>query len=124
MVTTNALTLIGSDLSINGDLESSGEIQIDGTTNGAIRCQKLVISAAAVVRGTIVADTVVIAGRFNGEIEARAVVFAKSARVIANILQEKLTIEQGAFFEGICRAVPGAAENGRTKVKLVATSSA
>ena len=124
MVNTNTLTLVSSDLSINGDLESSGEIQIDGTTDGAIRCEKLVISAAAVVRGTITVDTVVIAGQFNGEIEARAVVFAKSARVTANILQEQLTIEQGAFFEGTCRAVPGAPESGRAKVELVATSSA
>ena len=47
--------MVSSDLSINGDLESSGELQIDGTT---------------------VADTVVIAGQFNGAIETREVVFA------------------------------------------------
>jgi cytoskeletal protein CcmA (bactofilin family) len=124
MAISKLLTLISSDLSINGDLESSGEIQIDGKTDGAIRCQKLVITAAAVVRGTIVADTVAIAGQFNGEIEAREVVFAKSAQVIANVLQEQMIIEQGAFFEGTCRAIPGKAESGRTKVGLVATSTA
>lgn len=124
MVKTNAPTLVGPDLAINGDLESPGDIQIDGMTDGAIRCRKLVIAASAVVRGTITADTVLIAGQFTGEIEARDVVFGESARVAANILQEKLTIEYGGVFEGTCRAVPGAAESGRAKVKLAAASSA
>ena len=112
MVKTNALTLVSSDLTINGNIESAGEIQIDGTTDGDIRCQKLVIGASAVVRGKITADTVVIAGRFNGRIEARDVVFSQSARVFANILQEQLTIEQGAFFEGNCKAISGALRGG------------
>jgi cytoskeletal protein CcmA (bactofilin family) len=102
MVKTNAPTLVGPDLTINGDLESPGDIQIDGMTDGGIRCQNLVVAASAVVRGTIIADAVLIAGQFTGEIKARDVVFGKSARVTANILQEKLTIEYGAFFEGTC----------------------
>lgn len=101
-----APSIISSDLSINGNLNSGGDIQVDGTVEGDIVSKKLTVSSSAVVRGAIEAETVVIAGSVTGQIKARHVTLIKTARVIADVVQERLSIEPGAFFEGNCRHFP------------------
>ena len=101
-----APSIISADLRIIGNLESEGDIQIDGTVEGDIRSQKLTISETAVVRGAIEVDEVAIAGQLTGQIKARTVMLLRTAKVIADVIQEKLEIEAGAFFEGNCRHLP------------------
>lgn len=105
-----APSLLSSDLVINGNLESDGDMQVDGTVEGDIKSKQLTISATAVVRGSVEAESVVIAGNVTGQIKARHVTLNKSAKVIADVIQERLTIEPGAFFEGNCRHFPGEEE--------------
>ena len=102
----SAPSIISSDLSINGNLNSGGDIQVDGTVEGDIVSKKLTVSSSATVRGTIEAETVVIAGSVTGQIKARHVTLIKTARVIADVVQERLSIEPGAFFEGNSRHFP------------------
>ena len=95
-------SLLSSDLVVNGNLESSGDVQIDGSIDGDVKSGSLTISGTGVVRGTIEADEVTIAGTVTGQIRARHVVLLKGAKVIADLIQDKLSIEPGAFFEGSC----------------------
>jgi cytoskeletal protein CcmA (bactofilin family) len=116
-----APSLLSSDLVINGNLESAGDMQVDGTVEGDIKSKKLTISASAVVRGSIEAESVVIAGRVIGQIKARHVTLNKSAKVIADVIQERLTIEPGAFFEGNSRHFPGEEEVHPRRIEEVAS---
>lgn len=116
-----APSLLGSDLVINGNLESDGDMQVDGTIEGDIKSKKLTVSGTAVVRGSIEAESVVIAGNVTGQIKARHVTLSKSARVIADVIQERLTIEPGAFFEGNCRHFPGDGEATPRRIEQQAT---
>ena len=117
-----APSLLSSDLVINGNLESSGDTQVDGSVEGDIKSQKLTISASAVVRGSIEAESIVIAGSVTGQIKARHVTLNKSAKVIADVIQERLTIEPGAFFEGNCRHFPGEEEVRPRRMEQVASA--
>ena len=105
-----APSLLSSDLVINGNLESAGDMQVDGTVEGDIKSKKLTISASAVVRGSIEAESVVIAGSVIGQIKA-----------IADVIQERLTIEPGAFFEGNSRHFPGEEEVHPRRIEEVAS---
>lgn len=105
-----APSIISSDLTINGNLTSEGDVQVDGTVEGDITSTKLTVSSTATVRGAIECETVVIAGHVTGQIKARHVTLAKTARVIADVIQERLSIEPGAFFEGNCRHFPNETE--------------
>ncbi len=105
-----APSIISSDLSINGNLSSEGDIQVDGTVEGDIVSNKLTVSSSATVRGAIECEDVVIAGNVTGQIKARHVALIKTARVIADVIQERLSIEPGAFFEGNSRHFPSDAD--------------
>ena len=98
-----APSLLSSDLTITGNLESEGDMQIDGILDGDIKSFTLTVSESGVIRGTIDAEEVTIAGSVTGQTKARHVILVKGAKVIADLIQDRLSIEPGAFFEGNCR---------------------
>lgn len=99
-------SIIARNLRITGNLESDGDIQVDGVVEGDIKSQRLTISEQATVRGAIDCEEVTIAGTVTGQVRAKAVSLLKDARVVADITQDKLSIESGAFFEGNTRHFP------------------
>jgi cytoskeletal protein CcmA (bactofilin family) len=96
-------SMIDSWLTISGDLESEGEIQIDGKVNGDIRCAHLIVGKDAVVSGNIIAEEVVVRGKVKGVIRANNVTLQDTAVVDSEIYHKSLAIEQGACFEGQSR---------------------
>ncbi|MCW9035319.1 MAG: polymer-forming cytoskeletal protein [Rhodospirillales bacterium] len=98
-----APSFISTDMNLVGDLSSEGEVQIDGTVNGDIRTKILLIGEKAIIRGEIIADTVKVHGEITGQIKARSVTLARTARMVGDILHENLAIEEGAFLEGHCK---------------------
>ncbi|WP_417515363.1 bactofilin family protein [Minwuia sp.] len=98
-------SLISHGLAITGDLYSDGEIQIDGSVTGDIDCQRLVIGEQAVVKGEVVAETVVVRGTIEGRVRGSDVSLSKSARVIGDIMHRSLSMEAGAHLEGQVKRV-------------------
>ena len=99
-------TILARDLRVVGNLHSDGDIQVDGAVEGDIRTGKLTIGESGRVRGAVEAETVTVAGALNGSIKGRTVSLLRSARVVADIVQEQLSIEAGAAFEGSSRRFP------------------
>ncbi len=113
-------SIISTDLKITGDLNSEGEVQIDGTVNGDIKTKTLLVGKTAVIKGEIVADAVRILGHVNGQIKARKVILAKTAHVVGDILHEDLSIETGAFLEGHCKRMAETADDDiESKVNVI-----
>jgi|AraplaMF_Col_mMF_1032025.scaffolds.fasta_scaffold00193_29 cytoskeletal protein CcmA (bactofilin family) len=105
-------SIISPDLRINGDMVCSGDIQIDGWVEGDIQSRNVTVGEGATVHGAVQAENVKICGIINGQIRADNVVLEKTARVTGDILHKSLSIEQGAFLEGMCKRIdssPGAA---------------
>jgi len=106
-----AASLVAEDVRITGNLESQGDLHLDGVVDGDLRVGMLVIGETGGVHGSIHADAVEIRGRVTGVICARRVKLWASARVDGDISHTELCIEAGAHFEGRSLAlVPPAAE--------------
>ncbi len=95
-----APSIISSDLVIRGNLETTGDMQIEGTVIGDIRSHLLTIGQKARVEGEIVADDVVVNGHVVGRIRGQKVRLSASARVEGDIVHKNIAIESGATFEG------------------------
>jgi cytoskeletal protein CcmA (bactofilin family) len=95
--------LIDACLKINGDLETEGEVQVDGKINGNIRCAHLTVGRGATIIGDITADEVVVRGTVTGVIRGNRVILQDGAHVESEIFQNKLTIDEGACFKGMIR---------------------
>jgi cytoskeletal protein CcmA (bactofilin family) len=96
-------SVIGADLTIIGNLQSNGEVQIDGTVQGDLTASRLVIGQHAKITGSLIADDVVVQGMVMGSIRGNRVTLQSSSKVEGDILHQSLAIEQGAFFEGKSR---------------------
>ena len=93
-------SIISIDLKITGDLDSAGEIQVDGNVTGDIHAKVLLVGESAMINGEIFAETVRVHGNVNGQIKAKFVNLAKTAHVVGDIHHENLSIQEGAFLEG------------------------
>lgn len=95
--------MIGSDLVIVGNLQSNGEVTIDGQVHGDLQARRIVIGPQARITGGIIADEVVVQGMVMGSIRGNRVALQSSSKVEGDIVHQSLAIEQGAYFEGKSR---------------------
>jgi cytoskeletal protein CcmA (bactofilin family) len=95
-----ARSVIDAWLTMTGDLESEGDIQVDGKVNGHIRCAQLIVGKDATINGDIIAEEVVVRGKVKGVIRANRVRLQETARVESEIYHQSLSIEDGASYEG------------------------
>ncbi len=102
---TNISNIIGKGTTVEGNIESQGNVRIEGKVIGNINTKsKLVMSETAQVEGNIIAQNAEIAGLIKGKIEvADLLVLKVSATINGDILTAKLAVEPGANFNGICK---------------------
>lgn len=96
-------TIISADMAIRGNVNSAGEVQLDGTLDGDIKAAMLIVGEKASVKGEIICESVTVRGRVEGGIRAKQVALAATAHIIGDILHSSLSVESGAHFEGNCR---------------------
>lgn len=105
-----AASLVAEDVRIAGNLETQGDLHLDGAVDGDLRAGVLIVGETGSVNGSIHADAVEIRGRVTGVICARRVKLWATARVDGDISHTELSIEAGAHFEGRSLALTPAAE--------------
>lgn len=93
-------TLIGEDITIEGNLRGDGETQIDGAIHGDVMVARLAIGETGRIEGSVQAELVEVRGRVTGSITAKQVRLYASAYVDGDITHEQLTMEAGAYFQG------------------------
>ena len=88
-------SIIGEDLTIIGNVASKGEIQIDGEIQGDIRCSSLLLSDKAQVRGSVVAEDIVVRGHVVGSIRGLRITLQAPSHVEGDISTRALPLSRG-----------------------------
>lgn len=108
-----AASILSSDLTVVGNLRTTGDIQVEGTVEGDIRAHLLTVGESATIRGEIVADDIVVNGRVIGKVRGLKVRLTSTARVEGDIIHKTIAIESGAHFEGSVQRQDDPLNNGR-----------
>jgi cytoskeletal protein CcmA (bactofilin family) len=97
-------TIIGKDTVIDGTLDVKGSLRIDGTVKGKVICSECVtVGATGIVEAEIEADTAIIAGRIDGNVETtEKIELQNKCEMNGDLKTKSLVIEQGAVFCGAC----------------------
>jgi cytoskeletal protein CcmA (bactofilin family) len=96
-------TTIGKGITITGSIQAQEPVTIAGTVNGDVLVSDhhVIVELGARVDGAVMARSIAVHGRSNGRLIAREVVRVHvSAAVRADIASPRLTIEEGATFNG------------------------
>lgn len=111
----STFSVIGSDVSIKGDVNASVDLHVDGRIEGDITCASLVQGSGSVITGGITADSARMSGKVVGSITAKELVILKTAQIEGDVHYDALTIEQGAQVDG--RFSPNAQRRAATPAK-------
>ena len=100
----SAINLISNGSVITGEINSTGDIRIDGILNGNITTKgKIVIGDTGSVKGEIHCKNADILGKVEGKIYVTELLSLKSTALInGEIKINRLAIEPGCRFNGNC----------------------
>ncbi len=102
-LTAAAQTVVDAGLTITGNLQSQGDVQVDGKICGDVHCAHLLVGKDGSITGDVIADQAVVRGRVKGTIRANRVILQESARVESEIFHMTLSVDEGASFDGQSR---------------------
>lgn len=110
-----ALSFIGSEVTISGNVGGNGDLHLDGSVEGDIRCNNLILGPGGRIKGNISAETATIAGTIGGTVSARTLIVEKTAKINGDLSYESVSIENGAQVDGRLTQ-----RGGEGQLKLVA----
>lgn len=100
----SAETVVGPSVKIQGDLNSEGNIKIEGQVTGKVNTtQSVYVGQAAKIIADVMAGNAIIAGEIQGNIKvAGNLVLQGTAKIKGDIACSILRVEDGAVFSGKC----------------------
>ncbi len=97
-------TIIGDGTRIEGEVTVKGTIRIDGIVEGDVNADWVVVGESGRVRGNTRTRGIVVGGSVEGNIyAAESVELSGKSSVAGEILTSKLSVAEGAVFEGQSR---------------------
>ena len=101
---TETINTIGAGTIITGNIESKGDIRVDGTLKGSINTSgKVVVGKEGLVEGDVICNSADISGVTKAKITTSQLLSLKAtAKLHGDIITNKLSIEPGAAFTGSC----------------------
>ena len=97
---------IGETLQLEGDLRSSGAVDVSGLINGNVFVSDMVVTDTGSVRGSLEAANIEVNGHIEGKITADTVIVGKSAVIKGDIFfKNTLKTEEGADIDGYIKRV-------------------
>ncbi len=99
-----AINLVGTGTTIKGEINSKGDIRVDGKVIGEVRSKgKIVVGDTGIIEGDIFCLNADFSGKINGKADVTELLSLKASAVfLGDIITNKLSIEPGARFTGTC----------------------
>ncbi len=113
-----AETIVGPSVKIQGDLNSEGNVKIEGQVTGKVKTsQSVYANQGSKVIADVLAGNAVIGGEVQGNLKISGhLILQSTAKIVGDISCQILRVEDGAQFSGKCSmggAASTAVTNGR-----------
>ena len=105
---------VGETLQLEGDLRTSGSLDIAGLVNGNVYVSDVTITETGSVRGSLEASKIEINGHVQGKVSADSIVIGKSAVIKGDVyFKNTLKTEEGADIDGYIKRI----NNGKSETE-------
>ena len=110
---------VGETMQLDGDLRTSGSIDVAGLINGNIFVSDITIAETGSIRGALEAATVEINGHVEGKILADTVILGRSAVIKGDIFfKNTLKTEEGADINGYIKRANNGKSNSEEDIAI------
>ena len=110
---------IGETMQIEGDLRTSGSIDVAGLINGNIFVSEITVTETGSIRGAIEATSIEINGHIEGKIAADTVIVGKTAVIKGDIFfKNTLKTEEGADIDGYIKRANNGKSNSEEDITI------
>ena len=116
-------SFIGPEVVVTGDIDTEGQLHVDGKVVGDVRCGSLSQGESGSISGNINAGEAKLAGLIDGAVSAGTLLLEASARVTGDVLYETLTVSTGAQVDGRFKRRQSG-EDGSSKARTAALPAA
>lgn len=116
-VNAPAETVVGPSVKIQGDLNSEGNIRIEGQVIGTVKTsQSVLVGEGAKIAADVIAGNAVVSGEVQGNLKiSSSLILQSTAKINGDIACSILRVEDGAMFTGKCSMGSGAVDKINTK---------
>lgn len=110
---TGMATIVASGTEIRGNIESKGDIRVDGTLIGNLSTtSKVLLGPSGKITGDVVALQADLLGQINGTLKVTELLYLKgNCQVNGNIYAGQLQVDATASFNGECHMGATAVSN-------------
>jgi len=110
---------VGETMQLEGDLRTSGSIDVAGLINGNIFVSEMTITETGSIRGAIEASSIEINGHVEGKISADTVIVGKTAVIKGDIFfKNTLKTEEGADIDGYIKRLNNGKSNTEEDITI------
>ena len=107
-------SFIGETMQLEGDLRTSGSIDVSGLINGNIFAAEMTVKETGSLRGSIEAQVIEINGHIEGKVSADSIIIGRSAVIKGDVyFKNTLKTEEGADIDGYIKR----ANNGKSNTE-------
>jgi len=110
---------VGETMQLDGDLRTSGSIDVAGLINGNIFVSEMTVTDTGSIRGSVEATSIEINGHVEGKISADVIIIGKAAVIKGDIFfNNTLKTEEGADIEGYIKRVNKGKSNSEEDITI------
>ena len=118
-INNSGRSFVGETMQLEGDLRTSGSIDIAGLINGNIFVSDITITETGSVRGSVEATSIEVNGHVEGKISADTVIVGKTAVIKGDIFfRNSLKTEEGADFDGYIKRINNGKSNNEEDIAI------
>ena len=96
----NTLTIIGEGIDFSGEVNTEGNIHIDGIMRGTIKAQEVVVGPKGDFDGEITADILIVNGNIRGKFNIKSLQVRKDGVLQGKIKYDVIIVEAGGKILG------------------------
>ena len=110
---------VGETLQIEGDVRSSGSMDVSGLINGNVFVSEMTVNETGSVRGTLEATSVEVNGHVEGKISADTIIIGKNAVIKGDVFfKSTLKTEEGADIDGYIKRLDNGKKNNEEEIDI------
>ncbi len=96
----NTLSIIGEGIDLSGEVNTEGNIHVDGVMKGVIKAHEVVIGPKGDFDGEVIADILIVNGIMKGKAHIRSLHIRKDGLLQGKAKYEVIIVEAGGKIQG------------------------